>query len=365
MRLSSRLRGVVALAVLAASLSVVTTDFADARRGGSFGSRGARSYNAPAATTTAPTAPGGLERSMTPRQTAQPGAAARAPNAAQQNRGGMFGGLAGGLLGGLALGGLIGMMMGNGIGGLAGMFGLLLQIGIAAAVVMLALRFFRGRRSSQPAYAGAGNSPYSAADSGFGQGSTAGYANASRPSPSATPYQAAGNLDAGVGVPASGGLGGTGSGTGYADAGDATQSSAATGSGDELGLGAQDYDAFEQLLVEVQAAFSREDYSALRSRCTPEIVSFLSEELSENAVKGLKNDVTDVKLLQGDLSEAWREGGDEYATVAMRYESVDVMRDRATGEVREGSNRPTDTAEIWTFARPSGGAWKLSAIQEV
>ena len=42
-----------------------------------------------------------------------------------------------------------------------------------------------------------------------------------------------------------------------------------------------------------------------------------AEQLAENSSRGLVNRVTDVKLLQGDLSEAWRENNDDYATVAM------------------------------------------------
>jgi predicted lipid-binding transport protein (Tim44 family) len=145
---------------------------------------------------------------------------------------------------------------------------------------------------------------------------------------------------------------------------DAPAEAAPVGGQDEIGLTADDFDAFEQLLHEVQAAFTREDYAGLRERCTPEIVSFLSEELSQNAVNGVRNEVLDVKLLQGDLSEAWREGATEYATVAMRYESIDVMRDRQSGAVVEGDEHPTETTEIWTFVRPVGGRWQLSAIQE-
>ncbi len=138
----------------------------------------------------------------------------------------------------------------------------------------------------------------------------------------------------------------------------------ATGT-DEVGITNDDLEAFEQLLTEIQASFTREDYAGLRARSTPEIVSYLSEELSENAVNGVRNDVTDVKLLQGDLAEAWREGNEEYATVAMRYESIDVMRDRNTGAVVDGDAQPSETVEIWTFVRPVGGAWKLSAIQDL
>lgn len=334
MRLTPRLRGLLALTMLAATFAAATVDVAEARRGGSFGSRGARTYSAPAATPTAPGAPGGLQRSMTPRDQAAPGAAARTPGAAQQQqRGGMFGGLAGGLVGGLMLGGLVGLMMGGGLGGMAGILGLIVQVGIIAVIAMLVMRFIRRRNAggTQPAFAAAGATPYTP-----------------EPETARTPYIAtamAGGANRGQDAPARG------------------AEVPAAGGSDEIGLDAGDFDAFEQLLSEVQAAFSREDFAQLRARCTPEIVSFLSEELSENAVKGVRNDVTDVRLLQGDLSEAWRESGNDFATVAMRYESVDVTRNRNSGEIVEGSTSPTETTEVWTFVRPTGASWKLSAIQ--
>ena len=99
---------------------------------------------------------------------------------------------------------------------------------------------------------------------------------------------------------------------------------------------------------------------------TPEMVSYFDDELEENRSQGVVNRVSDVKLLQGDLSEAWREGGDEYATVAMRFALNDVMEDRdraSPRRVRQGRRR----REVWTFRRPAGAGpqeWKLSAIQQ-
>ena len=46
------------------------------------------------------------------------------------------------------------------------------------------------------------------------------------------------------------------------------------------------------------------------------MLSYFAEELTQNASRGVVNKISDVKLLQGDLSEAWREGYDDYATVA-------------------------------------------------
>ena len=130
----------------------------------------------------------------------------------------------------------------------------------------------------------------------------------------------------------------------------------------DVGIGGADYDAFERLLGEVQAAYSNEDLNALRAHATPEMVSYFSEDLAQNASRGAVNRVSDVKLLQGDLAEAWREGGSEYATVTMRFSLIDTMVDRASGRVVEGG--PQEVKEAWTFRRAAGGPWLLSAIQQ-
>ena len=96
-----------------------------------------------------------------------------------------------------------------------------------------------------------------------------------------------------------------------------------------------DFDAFEKLLGDIQTAYGKEDLGALRAHLTPEMLSYFSEELARNASRGVVNQISDVKLLQGDLSEAWREVNDEYATVAMRYSLNDKIVDRATGRVVE------------------------------
>ena len=88
-------------------------------------------------------------------------------------------------------------------------------------------------------------------------------------------------------------------------------------------------------------------------------------ELEENRRRGVRNALSEVKLLQGDLAEAWREGGTDYATVAMRFAVLDAMVDRATGRVVSGdTTRPTEATELWTFRREGGSPWLLSAIQQ-
>jgi predicted lipid-binding transport protein (Tim44 family) len=133
--------------------------------------------------------------------------------------------------------------------------------------------------------------------------------------------------------------------------------------GEPLSIGKADYDAFESLLGEIQSASSAEDLPALRNLVTPEMVSYFSEQLSENASRGLVNRVSDVRLLQGDLSEAWREGDADYATVAMRFALTDSMVERASDRTVEGGT-PGEVTEIWTFRRSRGGNWLLAAIQQ-
>ncbi|WP_117191778.1 Tim44 domain-containing protein [Rhizobium terrae] len=333
-----RFKQLFAVVAIGMAVSLSAVDFAEARRAGggsSFGSRGTRTYSAPPTTNTAPAGPTGINRSMTP-NTQQNAASPTtgAAQAAQQRRPGMFGGMFGGLLGGLALGGLFGMLMGTGFGGMAGFFGMLLQIALIAGLAMLAFRFF-GRRQQQPA------GPVGS----YGQQRNA-------------HEQPQHSQSGGFQIPKIGGFGG-GASAGYNAA--PRQAGPET---DEIGITNRDLDHFEKLLTDVQSAYAAEDYAKLRNITTPEAMSYLAEELGENATNGLKNEVKDVKLLQGDLAEAWRENGQDYATVAMRYSSVDYMKDRNTGAVAEGDpNEVTETVEIWTFVRKPANDWKLSAIQ--
>ena len=101
----------------------------------------------------------------------------------------------------------------------------------------------------------------------------------------------------------------------------------------------------------------------MRAWVTPEMLSYFSEQLADNASRGLINRVTDVKLLQGDLAEAWREGGTDYATVAMRFALKDSMVERTSERIVEGGEQ-SEVTELWTFMRASGGSWLLSAIQQ-
>lgn len=310
-----RLAGVLALATALA----VAAPVAQARPGGggSVGSRGSNTFSAPPATATAPGTAAPMQRTQTAPSPGMTNPGMQAPASGRRFGGGFFAGLLGaGLLGALLGGGFFG-----GLGGLASMIGLLFQVGLVLVVVMLALRFFR--RRSEPAGAGA---PYarSSLEGGpnggmggpmGGQGPAAGMAGGGRP-PLKRPVQVA----------------------------------------------EADYKAFERLLGDVQDAYSREDRVSLGNLTTPEMAGYFDEELRNNAARGVVNRISDVKLLQGDLSEAWGEDRTDYATVAMRYGLKDEMIDRASGRVVQAD--ASEAVELWTFLRQPGRGWVLSAIQQ-
>lgn len=299
------------LAMLLALTLALAPGLAEARAGSSqsMGSRGTRTYSAPAPTGTAPYSAAPLQRSVTPQSpnygTRNPGygGGIGGPSRVSPLMTGFLGGLLGAGIGGLLLGhGLFG-----GIGGFGSMFGLLIQILLIVFLVRLLLRVFFSR---QAAYAGPG-----------------GYARTADPPPPG------GGLPPGPGGPT-------------------------------ITVARADYEAFEHLLKDVQAAWTRQDLNAMRGLATPEMVSYFSEQLAEQASRGVRNEVTAVHLERGDLSEAWSEGSREYATVAMRFSMLDVTRDQS-GRVVEGSDAVrTQANELWTFLRTPGGRWVLSAIQQ-
>lgn len=312
---TTRRKRVVTILAIAASLAIAAPAV-EARpgSGGGMGSRGSKTFTPPSATTTAPGA-APIQRSQI-----QPGPSMGNPGMAAPAQGRRFGGgFMAGLLGAGLLGALVGGGFFGGLGGIASFLGLLLQIGLVVLLVGFAVRWFR-RRQNVPAAAGYSRSDLTGSG---GPAGPVGYGG-SRQAPAQ-----------GAGAPVS---------TGKVD------------------VGPGDFQSFEITLNGVQEAYGREDVAALRNLATPEMAGYFVEELRANEAKGVVNRISGVKLLQGDLSEAWSEGRTEYATVAMRYAITDVTLDRRTNQV-VGTGEP-EAVELWTFVRERGGRWVLSAVQQ-
>jgi predicted lipid-binding transport protein (Tim44 family) len=291
------------LSLVAIASLVLLTSVVDARvgSGGSFGSRGGRTFSTPPTTNTAPKAAAPIEKSLT-----QPGKSTSSQPAG-------FGGWRSILMGGLIAGAFASIL---GFGTLASVLGFLLQAALIVGVVWLVMSYFRNRN---------GHPVVARAEAAGGQ---------VRKNP--LYRQSSDWIGGGSDVP--------------------------------LKIESHDFDAFESLLGEIQLAYGRNDMRALGDRVTSEMLSYFAEELDANAKKGVRNEVSQPTLLQGDLAESWREADSDYATVAMRFNVIDATVDALSGRVVSGSKTiPQEVTEIWTFRRPRNGTarqWELSAIQQ-
>ncbi|WP_398477132.1 Tim44-like domain-containing protein [Tardiphaga sp.] len=345
------MRGAIKTLAVVLSLAMPLTiaiSAADARpggKGGSMGSRGSKTFAPTPGTATAPNAAQPMNRTM--QQPGAPGMAGPAAAGAAA-KGGFFNRPGMGMLGGLAAGflgaGLLGMLFGggllSGLGSFASIIGLLLQVALVVIVVRLAMKWWQRRNQGQTASAYAGPSgsqqQYNAPEANQAAQTNHAYGAQSQEAPLAQPRSA---------------LGGFGFGGSRQDE-------------RPVEIQPKDYEDFERILGEVQAAWSNEDTDALGKLATPEMTSYFAKDLAENKAANDINKVSDVKLLQGDLAEAWREGNDEYASVAMRFSLIDKTLERGTNRLVAGSETPTEATEVWTFIRTNGGNWEVSAIQQ-
>ena len=128
--------------------------------------------------------------------------------------------------------------------------------------------------------------------------------------------------------------------------------------------------AFQQLLTDIQSAWSAQDVAALRRALTPEMLSYFSTALAEDNSRGVQNHVEAVDLLQAEVREAWSEDSTDYATVDLRWSARDYTVSTTIprgepGYLIEGSEETSsESREVWTFMRVRDGRWLLSAVQQ-
>jgi hypothetical protein len=132
-----------------------------------------------------------------------------------------------------------------------------------------------------------------------------------------------------------------------------------------------DKTAFQQLLTDIQTAWSKQDLAGLRRYVTPEMLTYFSTALAENTSQEIENHMEDVVLLRAEVREAWTEGATHYATVGLHWSARDytlsLTKQRGEpGYLVEGNEEtPIESGEVWTFMRYQNGKWLLSAIQQV
>ena len=238
-----------------------------------------------------------------------------------------MGGIAGFALGGLLGSMLFGGMGGHGFGGIG-----LMEILLIGGGIVLLIMFLRRRRAETPApaYAGAGGqaSAYGATEQGGGTATI-------------TPEMPAaqeGDLARGIG---------------HIRSMDATFDPAAVA------------DTARRMFQGVQQAVTMRDIAWIREHLGNEIYAVLQEQCDRLRTAKRTNRVEKIEIGGADVTEAWQESGQDFATVRLTGSMLDYTVDDASGNVVEGSQSArTDFDEYWTFTRPVGpNRWKLSAIQ--
>jgi predicted lipid-binding transport protein (Tim44 family) len=295
--------------------------WARAGGGGSSGSRGSRSFSAPARPDSG---------------AATSGRQAVPPSGFQQSspqRSGWMGGLMGGI-GGFMLGGLLGSMLFGGMGG--GLFGGigLMEIVLIGGLLYLGYVLLR-RRQQQPAPATSYG--YSAPM----ESNTGSWQSGPMAAPSATMDMpdAAGDLQRGLG---------------YISQMDA-------------GFDPRRFqDTASDLFFRVQGAWMGRDLTPVRDLLAPEIYETMQKDTERLRAEHHIDRMENIALRSAEISEAWQESGRDYITVHFLASMLDYTVDERTNEVVKGSrSEPVKFEEYWTFVRPVGpNPWRLSAIQQ-
>ena len=139
----------------------------------------------------------------------------------------------------------------------------------------------------------------------------------------------------------------------------------------ETEITSADKAAFQQLLVDIQTAWGKQDLPELRRLVTPEMLEYFSTGLAEQTSQDIANHVEDVVLQRAEVRESWTEEAAQYATVMLHWNArdytVSLTKQRGeSGYLIEGSEeKPTESSEVWTFMRYQNGKWLLSAIQQI
>jgi len=306
----------VLAAVLFLSITVLELN-AHARAGSSrsMGSRGSRSYSAPASQPS---------QAIPPRQQAAP---APSPFPQQQQSGGFMRNMAGGMLGGIAggmLGGMLFRSLGMAGGGMGGGGGIgIFEIILLAGIGYMIYRFIKNRRA-------AGSS--------------------------STPYVQGGNVTP-IGNDYSGSQPATGdveAGLGHIRQMDA--------SFDEQRFNDQVMDIF----FKIQGSWMNRDLTPVTGLLTDEMRRIFQEDLDRLLRDKQINRLENIAVRNVEIVEAWQETGQDFITALIYANLLDYTTDDTSGAVVSGSKtEPVKFEEYWTFTRPVGNnPWRLSAINQ-
>lgn len=136
-------------------------------------------------------------------------------------------------------------------------------------------------------------------------------------------------------------------------------------------LRSEDFQSFENLLLNVQDAWSHNNLNSLGRITTPQMYNNFANIMRENQQQNVANSISQVKVLNQEVQETWQDEMASYAKVAITWSAIDYMFNTSLspndpGYLVDGSlSQPSTVTEVWTFKKESQGPWVLADIQQV
>lgn len=119
------------------------------------------------------------------------------------------------------------------------------------------------------------------------------------------------------------------------------------------------------IFFKVQAAWMSRDIESSRHLFAPEILELMRNDVAKIKTEGRINRLENIAMRNVEITETWQEQGKDYITIEISANVLDYITDES-GRLIEGSRtEPVKFIEYWTFVKPVGtGAWQLTAIQQ-
>jgi predicted lipid-binding transport protein (Tim44 family) len=291
--------------------------------GGSFGSRGSRSFSVPRSTP----APAPASPYQSSRQYGTPAAPAPQPFGG----GGFLRGMAGGIVGGM-LGGMLFRSLGfaGGAGGMGGGFGFMDILLIGGLLYGIYWFMKRRRQAATGVPAGTYYRDTTAMDSGRAAQAMPAHEAGGRESDVETGLSHIRQMDPHF---------------------------------DEKRFTDGCLDQF----FRIQGAWANRDMSGVKALLTAEMFGIFRGQAEELKAKKRINRLENIAVRSIEITEAWQEGGDDFLTVNLYANLLDYTVDEQSGQIVSGSRtEPVKFNEYWTFTRPVGDKpWMLAAINQM
>ncbi|HME43681.1 MAG TPA: Tim44 domain-containing protein [Syntrophorhabdales bacterium] len=295
--------------------------------GGSFGSRGSRSYSSPSRPS-----PGPSQSYGTPTRPTPP-----AQQPFQQPGGGgffrsMLGGIAGGFLGSMLFRSLGWGGLGDGMGGGIGLF----EIALLALVLFLLYRFIKRRREA------------AMTDTYYQDTGTTGSTYQQSYTPAYGPEPTYGTTGTASSEP------------------DTEQGLSYIKQMDPYFDEQKFRDLCMDYFFKIQGAWTGRDVTSVRNLLTAEMYRTIQADVDKLRSEKKVNRLENIAVRSVKITEAWQEQGQDYITVLFYANLLDYVIDETSGQVVSGSKAdPVKFEEYWTFTRNVGSnPWQLSAINQ-